>query len=476
MGTAAVDRPRGHMFPSCVRMRAILPACVALTFAAPLPAGAQQPPPDVQAIASALAEERARIAELKAELDRRSALLADLTHRIETIAPTAPAPAPAAPTTAPAPAEQAAAPPRFQFYGDTKVRYETLHQDFPNCAGCPHRQRGRLRLRFGAEGRLAPDFTAAVGLAVGEINDPNTVYVNLGNNFSRKVASWDRGYVEYHPTKARWMNLTAGKFPYTWLRSSMTFDVDFYPEGLSQRFAFNTPRAGVLKNVGVQAFELIVNEQPIDQHMTIVGTQATAKLQPASRVSTAVAVTGVTIRNPEFMLKALLDGSDVGVRNTNAIVIANGVPSYLSGFRYVNAIVENAIKTRWEAFPVTVGVEYQHNLDAATDRDTAFSVRLDAGRAQRRGDWNVGWHVFRVEQDAILAGLGESDWRAPSNVLQERYGVDWMVHSNVQLSFTLYRGRTLDPTLPGALLAPGLPPGRRDPWVNRIYLDVTYRY
>jgi hypothetical protein len=113
---------------------------------------------------------------------------------------------------------------------------------------------------------------------------------------------------------------------------------------------------------------------------------------------------------------------------------------------------------------------------ASWDRDTGFSLRLDAGRAPRRGGWNFGWHLFRVEQDALLAGLGESDWRAPSNVLQHRFAVDRMVHPNVQLSFTLYRGRTLDPTLPGAVLAPGLPPGLRDPWVNRIYLDVTYRY
>ena len=156
-------------------------------------------------------------------------------------------------------------------------------------------------------------------------------------------------------------------------------------------------------------------------------------------------------------------------------MFANGLASYASGFRYANAIVENAIRTRWDALPVTVGVEYQRNLRAASDRDTALSLRLDAGRAQQQGDWDFGWHIFRVEQDAILAGLGESDWRAPSNVLQHRFAVDRMVHPNVQLSFTLYRGRTLDRNLPGALLAPNLPSTLRDPWTNRVYLDVTYR-
>ena len=81
-----------------------------------------------------------------------------------------------------------------------------------------------------------------------------------------------------------------------------------------------------------------------------------------------------------------------------------------------------------------------------------------------------------MEQDAILSALGESDWRAPSNVLQQRFAVNRMVHPNVQLSFTLYRGRTLDSSLPGALLAPNLTRGLGDPWMNRVYLDVTYKY
>ena len=423
---------------------------------------------DIGALASALADQRARIIQLQEELDQTAALL-ELTRRLEGLTP-----APALPTSQPT--VPSPPPPRFDFYAESKVRYETLRQAFPGCVGCPDRNRGRLRLRFGALGRLSPDFTAVFGLGVGEINDPNTVYVNLGNNFSRKVATWDRGYVEYHPTGAKWMNLTAGKFPYTWVRSSMTFDVDFYPEGLSERFGFGLQPRGRLQNVGVQGFQLIVNEQPIDRHMTIVGTQLTTQLQLLPRISTLIAATGVDIKRPEFLLRALLDGSDIGVRNTNAIVIDNGIPGFPGGFRYANVIVENGGRTPWEALPFNIALEYQRNLRAASNRDTGWSVRLDAGRAQQRGDWDFGWHIFRVEQDAILAGLGESDWRAPSNVLQHRFAIDWMAHPNVQLSFTLYRGRTLDRTLPGAILAPNLPSTLRDPWTNRLYLDVTYRY
>jgi hypothetical protein len=444
---------------------------------------AQDQPAEIRALASALVDEQARIAELRAELERRSSVLADLSSRLEHLAPTA---APSAQTVTPAdqattaspavPAPSAPAVPRFDFYGDTKVRYETLTQDYAGCVGCPNRKRGRLRLRLGVAGRLSPDFTAAMGFSVGELNDPNSVYVNFGNKFSRKVATWDRGYVEYRPVKAPWLDLTAGKFPYTWIRSSMSFDVDFYPEGLSERLSFALKHAGPLTNVGVQGFQLLVAEQAGDLQTKVIGEQITGGFRVGNRVSTQLAVTAVDITRPDPLLRALMDGSDVGVRNTNAVVVRDGQAFYASGFRYANLIVENTVRTTSAAWPVTVGFELQRNLEAASARDSAKSFRVDVGRAQLCGDWGLSWHIFRVEQDAILAAFGESDWRAPSNVLQQRFEVNRVMNRNVQLGVTLYRGRTLDGTLPGALLAPNLPPSVADPWTNRFYFDVTYRY
>ena len=460
-----------------VRHRLCWMACLTVAILATGTVFGQEQRPEIREIASALADEQARIAELKAELERRSTVLADLTRRLETLAPT-PLSVPATPKVAEGETVVPVPPtvPRFEFFGDTKVRYETLTQDYDGCVGCPNRKRGRLRLRLGVAGRLSPDFTAAMGFSVGELNDPNSVYVNLGNKFSRKVGTWDRGYVEYHPRKAQWIDLTVGKFPYTWIRSSMVWDVDFYPEGMSERFSFDLPRGGVLKNVGIQGFQLLVAEQAGDLRTTVVGEQFTARLNPNKNVATLIAVTAVDVGRPDALLRPLLDGTDVGVRNTNAIVVRDGQSFYASGFRYANVIVENAIKTRWPSMPMLVALEYQRNPEAVSRLDTAKSFRFDIGRGQRRGDWVLSWHLFRTEQDAILAAFGESDWRAPSNVLQHRYEINRMVTPNVQLGVTLYRGRTLDSTLPGALRAPGLTGSLADPWVNRFYFDVTYRY
>jgi hypothetical protein len=449
---------------------------------------AQDQPAAIRELAAAVAAETQRLDEVKAELERRSAALAELTSRLDALAGAAGVPPAretraverAQPPLTPVPPDEpplaASTPPRFEFYGESKVRYETLQQDYAGCVGCPNRKRGRLRLRFGAEGNLAPDFKAVVGFGIGELNDPNTVYTNLGGNFSRKVATWDRGYVEYHPQRASWIDLTAGKFPYTWLRSSMTFDVDFYPEGLSEKFSFDLPNAGPVKNVGVQGFQLIANEQPGDLHTTVMGEQFTGRVTVTDHLSTLIAATAVSISRPEQVLRALIDGSDVGVKNTNTISVRDGQSFLASGFRYANLIVENAVKTPWVSMPATVALEYHRNLHAASRLDTAKSFRVDVGRARKTGDWGLSWHVFRVEQEAIFAAWGESDWRAPSNVLQHRFEVNRMLNPNVQLGITLYRGRTLDTTLPNALLAPNLVPSLADPWMNRFYFDVTYRY
>ena len=330
-------------------------------------------------------------------------------------------------------------------------------------------------MRFGAEGRMAPGVRAIFGLSAGELNDPNSVYQTFGSNISRKVATWDRAYLIVRPTRAPWLELQVGKFPYPWLRSSMTFDVDFYPEGASERVSFDVTHAGPLRNVSAQGFQVVVNEQASAPDMVLVGGQAISAWKLGA-LSTRVALTAVDIRRPELILRSQLDGSNVGVKNTNAIIVDASGARYASGFRYANLIVDGALQTRWPAFPITGAVELHRNTRAISDRNSAESIRVDVGRQQKGGDWAFGWHTFRVEQDAIVSAMGESDWRTPSNVLQHRLGVIYTMQEHFQALFTLYRGRTLDSRLPGAVLIPGWTPGLTEPYANRFYFDLNYRF
>lgn len=423
-----------------------------------------------------LTAQRERVSLLEESLRQSRAALDALAERLTATASTqAPgsATAPTAPEMTPAP-DVAIAPPRFDFYADTLVRLAALHQQYDACVECPNRTIGRFRLRFGAEGRLANGVRAVFGLASGELNDPNSVYQTFGSNLGRKLATWDRMYLVVNPPHARWLELQVGKFPYPWLRSSMTFDVDFYPEGASEKVTLPL-RAGPLRGLSVQGFQAVVNEQPNAPDMLVMGVQTQASFV-SGPFTGRVSLTGIDITRPDLILQSQIDGTDVGVRNTNAFIADGGTVHYASAFRYANLIAEGGMQTRWPSLPVNATIELHRNLRAASNRDSAQSLRIELGRQARAHDWAFSYHAFRVEQDAIVSALGESDWRTPSNVLQHRLAVNLMLQDHVQALFTWYRGRTLDSRLPDAVLLPGWPAGRTEPSAHRMYFDLAYRF
>ena len=145
---------------------------------------------------------------------------------------------------------------RFRFTGDIRVRGEDFSR---TCSACVTRNRARIRVRFGVEGKLNEDFTGGFLLATGSLGDSNSTNETFTNFFTRKTIGLDRGYVTYQPVAARWITLTGGKFAYTWNRTPMTFDSDINPEGFNEKFSFDL-KSPVLKNFTVQVIQLLYNE------------------------------------------------------------------------------------------------------------------------------------------------------------------------------------------------------------------------
>src|SRR5437660_555854 len=110
---------------------------------------------------------------------------------------------------------------RFRFNGDVRVRGEDFIQNT-----VPDRNRARLRVRFGFDGKLNEDFTSGIYLATGSLGDPTTTNETLTNFFDRKTIALDKAWITYNPIANKWVSLTGGKFAYTWQRTSATFDPD----------------------------------------------------------------------------------------------------------------------------------------------------------------------------------------------------------------------------------------------------------
>ncbi len=453
---------------------------------------------------------------------------------------------------------------RFRWTGDVRVRGEDFFQGYSGCTACADRNRARIRVRFGFEGKLNDDFTAGVAMATGTLGDPTTTNETLTNFFDRKSISLDKGYITYNPVAHKWLSLTGGKFAYTWQRTSVTFDPDINPEGFVERFSKDFSSVPMLKNANVQFMQLFYNETSgtgglFKGHDSFaVGGQVGGRLQLTKFWTMTPSFTVLNWRYPDAILNAsffsvqatstnninVVDGSgkvisfpvpgegpgcntpgSSGLQSSQSCAFApnnmtnstfvdsnTGKLRFLSGFLYADLILNNQLKTRWSRLPVNLLLEYENNLNAsehpfdftvknavpdtgaATRKDLgkqshAYLADISIGQQKNRGDIQVGYAYLRHEQDATIASFSESDQRAPSNILQHRIYALWRLRQNTTAAFTWWHGRTLDPFLQNAALAPGMKvsatpgvgilvpgSGQSEPWLNRFQFDLIYTF
>ncbi len=454
---------------------------------------------------------------------------------------------------------------RFRWTGDVRVRGEDFFQSYSGCTACADRNRARIRVRFGFEGKLNDDFTAGVALATGSLGDPTTTNETFTNFFDRKTIGLDKGYITYNPVAHKWLSLAAGKFAYQWQRTQITGDPDTNPEGFSERFSKDFTSVPIVKNLNINFMQLFYNEASgngglFNGHDSFaVGGQVGGKLELTKWWTVTPSFLVLNWRYPDAILNASFfatqatttnnvnivnPGSDPpvvtqfpipgegpgcstpassglqssqscafspnGMTNATFVDANTGKLRFLSGFLYADLILNNTFKTKWSRLPVNLLVEYENNLNASEHpfdftvkgkvADPAAVTRQDLGKQSHvyyadvsigqqktRGDLQVGYAFLRHEQDATIASFNESDQRAPSNILQHRVYALWRIRQNTTAAFTWWHGRTLDPFLQNATLAPQLQvsdstkahflaPGQSEPWLNRFQFDLIYTF
>lgn len=432
---------------------------------------------------------------------------------------------------------------RFRLVGDIRVRGENFFQTYSGCTACFDRNRARVRVRFGLEGKLNEDFIGGISIATGSLGDPTTTNETFTNSFDRKTIGLDRGYITYNPVAHKWLSLTAGKFAYPWQRTGLTMDVDINPEGFDEKLSFDVNK-GVLKNFTVQAMQLLLNENTNASLLTAhdafaTGGQLSGKLDfgfftstpsamvlafhntdellNASAFAVQATTTGATGTTPVPSIPVPGEGPGCQAPKngvtlssfapcafspnglTNSVFIGpDGKPHYTSEFTYGDLILNNQFKTGLARFPFNLLLEAEQNLSAAghplsppTSKAPNGVLRKDLGRQshgylidaslgqlKNRNDIQVGYAWQRLEQDAILSSFAESDQRAPTNILQHRVYALWKLRQNVQAGYTIWVGRTLNPNLENAVLAPGWSTklGTTEPWLKRMQFDLIYTF
>ncbi len=399
---------------------------------------------------------------------------------------------------------------RFRFNGDVRVRGESFFQN-----GVADRNRARIRVRFGFDGKLNEDFIAGIALATGSLGDPTSTNETMTNFFDRKTIALDRGFITYNPVAHRWVSVTGGKFAYTWIRTPMTFDSDLNPEGFSEKFSFDL-HSSVIKNFTVMGMQLLFNESTGGTDSYAIGGQASTKLQLGRFWSTTASFSALKWNNIDSLLNASafavaqspgegpgckggVQGLPASTGGANCVFASNnftnavttvGTPHFYSQFLYADFILNNQFKTPWARLPFNVLGEFIENPQAKPhplgstgavrndlgSQNKAYMVDVSIGQQRNKNDIQVGYAWNRIEQDAVLASFVESDQRTQTNVLQNRFYALWRLRSNTTASYTYWFGRTLNTSLQNASRSTGVAAGQEDARLNRMQFDLIYSF
>jgi len=399
---------------------------------------------------------------------------------------------------------------RFRFNGDVRVRGETFVQQLTQ-----DRNRARIRVRFGFDGKLNDDFIAGISLATGSFGDPTSTNESLTNFFDRKSIALDRGFITYNPVAHRWISVTGGKFAYTWIRTPMTLDSDLNPEGFSEKLSFDL-RSSVVKNFTLTGMQLLFNEASGGKDSYAIGGQASTKLQLGRFWSTTASLSALKWNNIDALLNAIafavgqspgegpgckggVQGLPASTGGTNCVFAPNnftnavttiGTPHFFSQFLPIDFILNNQFKTPSARLPLNILGEFIVNPEAKShplgsngavrndlgSQNMAYMVDVSLGQQKNKNDIQVGYAWNRIDQDAVLSAFVESDQRTQTNVVQNRiYGL-WRIRSNTTASYTYWFGRTLNTSLQNATRSPGVAPGQEDARLNRMQFDLIYTF
>jgi len=427
---------------------------------------------------------------------------------------------------------------RFRFSGDVRLRGEDYFQQ-----GVPDLNQARIRVRFGIDGQLNEDFVGGLALATGALGNPTSTNETLTNDLDRKTIALDRGYVTYNPVAYSWLSLTGGKFAYTWQRTSVTFDPDINPEGFVEKLSFDL--TGPIKNFSAQAIELLIdkpNGKPgiPSQSAYTTGGQGSARIEVGPWTATPTLLSMKWDRPDEILQSSAfavgatttgylptgtttpitgipVPGEGQGCAKglnfpsfapcvfapngmTNATYVdSKGLAHFYSGFNYVDFIMTNQIQDGIARLPVNLLVEFLDNPDAEPhplntkgqvisslgSQNKEYGFDFSLGQTKNKNDVQFGYNWYREEQDAAIASFVESDQRAPTNILQNRFYALWKVRANTLASFTWWHGRALNTNLENNVAlfnnyntsVPSITKaGQVEPYLNRLQFDLIYTF
>ncbi len=282
---------------------------------------------------------------------------------------------------------------RIRWKGDFRYRYENIDEE-----GKDGRNRSRIRARTNLEADLSPTLQVGVGLATGG-DDPVSSNQTIGGGGSSKDIKIDLAYFNWKGLENT--RITGGKFKNYLIRpggKGLRWDGDWRPEGLgivwdNDRFyaqALGTWLEGDSRK----------------------GTEFAWALQGGMKFKTGESGTlSVGVGYTEFDIagRTPLFGEPDDFYGNTFVTDPNDPDNLVFAYDYRNYELFLDWKMKLGGHPFALFGNYTVN-DEAPENDTGYLFGAKFGSAKNKGDWDITYFYEKLEADATVGLLADSDF------------------------------------------------------------------
>jgi hypothetical protein len=331
---------------------------------------------------------------------------------------------------------------RMRWKGDFRYRFENI-----KVADISSRNRNRIRSRAQLEADISDTVKVGLGLATGG-DDPVSTNQTLGGGGSTKDIRLDLAYFDWSGLSgAHFLGGKVKNFLVRTGKNALMWDSDWRPEGLGA-----TWNKGAFFAHGLGTW--IESDSKKDNEFAwIVQTGMNFTLGDSTRFRLGG---GYAQFNPAGSGSFFGDDNDFFGNSFN--------PETLT-YQYDYHEIEAFAEMTFELFdrPLMLFGDYVTNTEV-DENDTGYAVGFKYGKVSGRGSWELGYVYQRLEADAVLGLLTDSDFGGGgTDAKGSIFKGAWAFHKNWHAKFTYFMNE-ID-------LASGKP---RD--FNRLQLDLSFKY
>ena len=302
----------------------------------------------------------------------------------------------------------------IRWKGDFRYRYETFDVE-----GKPNRDRNRIRARAALIADVTPTIEVGLGLASGG-DDPVSSNQTLGGGGSTKDLRIDLAYFNWDGLKDT--NVVGGKFSnyiHRAGKNALLWDGDWRPEGTGIKWDNGSFFANALGT-------WIESDSNKDQSFAYL-TQLGIKMPIGD---SAKLTAGVGYHNFETKGNGSYFGDDDDFFGNSFDPVTN---TYLYDYQELEFFADLGFDLF--GYPALLFGNYVQNR-AVDDNDTGYAFGFTYGAAKNKGGWQFGYVYQRLEADAVLGLLTDSDFggggtNSKGSIIKGSYAIDKNFNANL---------------------------------------------